>query len=148
MKPSAVIDTNVVLDLTLFGERAAGRLRDGIESRQLAWIATPAMRAELARVLAYPRLAARGAAQAAAALAWMDAHVLWHDSAPYCGHRCRDADDQPFADLAARHGALLFSKDKALLALDRRLRERGSRVLTYTVWVPMENAPYVVQAQA
>ncbi len=47
MKPSAVIDTNVVLDLTLFGERAAGRLRDGIESRQLAWIATPAMRVRL-----------------------------------------------------------------------------------------------------
>jgi predicted nucleic acid-binding protein len=34
---------------------------------------------------------------------------------------CRDADDQKFIDLAVAHQATLLSKDRAVLALKKRL---------------------------
>ena len=46
---------------------------------------------------------------------------------------CRDADDQPFLDLAAAHGAMLLSKDKAVVALRKRLRNHGAEVGTVLV---------------
>ena len=41
---------------------------------------------------------------------------------------CRDADDQQFLDLAAAHSAILLSKDKAVMALRKRLQAYGAQV--------------------
>ena len=48
--------------------------------------------------------------------------------------RCADPDDQPFIDLAVTHGALLLSKDAAVLGLTRRLRAQGIHVMSK--WPP------------
>jgi predicted nucleic acid-binding protein len=49
-----VLDTNIVLDLFVFDDPATQPLQQALETQQLRWLATPAMRVELARVLAYP----------------------------------------------------------------------------------------------
>lgn len=121
---AAVIDTNRVLDLWLFDDPRVARLKRAIEAGALRWLATAAMRGELARVLSYPVIAAqlerrgRAAAQMLAAFdQW--AHVV--PAAPATMPRCRDADDQGFVDLAVARRAALFSKDRALIELSRAL---------------------------
>lgn len=119
-----VLDTNVVLDLLLFDDPSTAALQAALQSRQWGWLATSAMRDELARVLAYPALAAPMAARARdaqALLARFDQSCLLQPVAPACPVRCSDPDDQRFVDLAAAHRAWLLSKDKAVLRLRRRL---------------------------
>ena len=127
-----VVDTNIALDLLVFSDAAATSLRRALDAGRLRWIATPAMRCELALVLAYPHIAARlqrHALEAAAVLAGFDARVRLLQEAPRASCVCKDADDQKFIDLAAEHGALLLSKDRAVLRLRKRLAERhGAQV--------------------
>ena len=56
---AVVIDTNVVLDLLVFKDPATTALRAELQAGAVTWLATPAMRDELERVLGYPKLAAR-----------------------------------------------------------------------------------------
>ena len=107
MKP-LVIDTNVALDLCVFDDPAIEPLRQAVSEGQWACLATPAMREELQRVLAYPLVARRLAADARsadAALAVWDAAVRIVAPAPKAPYTCKDADDQIFIDLAAEHQA-------------------------------------------
>ena len=139
-----VVDTNVVLDLWVFADPATEPLRAALAQADTRVIATPVMRDELERVLAYPHLVRRQAldGQAAAAVlqAW-DARVTLHPVAPKARFTCTDADDQKFIDLAAFHATqgndgtggvhvpvVLLSKDKAVLRLKKRLSTLG-------VWV-------------
>jgi putative PIN family toxin of toxin-antitoxin system len=119
-----VIDTNIVLDLFVFRDAAVDSLNAAIAGRQVQWLATPAMREELAAVLAYEQIAARlGAAniEASDVMQAFDEHVQLVDAAAEAKVACSDPDDQKFVDLAVAHGATLLSKDKALLALKRKL---------------------------
>jgi len=65
--PSAVLDTNVVLDWLVFNDASCKVLAGQLDAGQLRWHATDAMRAELCSVLPRPVL-----------LAWKpdDEHVL------------------------------------------------------------------------
>lgn len=54
MPEAVVIDSNIVLDLFVFGDALALPLKQALVAGELAWLATPAMREELARVLSYP----------------------------------------------------------------------------------------------
>ena len=54
-----VVDTNIALDLLVFADPSWAALHAGLAAGALRWIATPAMRAELARVLGYPLIARR-----------------------------------------------------------------------------------------
>ncbi|RYF31092.1 MAG: PIN domain-containing protein, partial [Comamonadaceae bacterium] len=54
---AVVIDTNIVLDLFVFDDAAARPLRAALEANEVEWLATDAMRIELARVLGYPKIA-------------------------------------------------------------------------------------------
>jgi predicted nucleic acid-binding protein len=123
-----VLDTNVVLDVFVFVDEAAAPLRDGLLGGGLRWIATAAMRDELARVLAYPqivkRLLGRGL-EAAEVLSHFDRLATRVDCAPKAPVTCKDPDDQKFIDLAFAHGAGLLSKDAAVLALRKRLARHG-----------------------
>jgi hypothetical protein len=166
-----VLDTNIVLDLWVFQDPQVQPLRqvlglpalDGGESRPDAadtadtsasadqaatvparWLATPVMREELARVLAYPHLVRReplGPSRAEQVLAAYDRAVTLCPPAPKARFTCTDADDQKFIDLAAAHACpppltavpappsvVLISKDKAVLRLKKRLSTLG-------VWV-------------
>jgi putative PIN family toxin of toxin-antitoxin system len=125
-----VLDTNIVLDLFVFGDPATAPLREALAQRTQQWIATAAMREELARVLAYPQivksLAHHGIATAAV-LNQFDAEVQVVDVAPKASVTCKDPDDQKFIDLAVAHGAQLLSKDNAVLCMAKRLQVLGVR---------------------
>ncbi len=126
-----VIDTNVVLDLFVFGDAAALPLRQALEDKKLDWLATQPMREELERVLAYPQIVPRLAfykLQAGDVLATFDKHARRVEVATKAPVTCRDADDQGFIDLALAHKALLFSKDKAVTSMAKRLMGFGVRV--------------------
>ena len=119
-----VIDTNVVLDLLVFGDAGARPLRDGLEAGTLRWLATQAMRDELARVLAYPKLAPRVAFHRGdpdKVLGDFDRHAHLVDAPTKAEVTCGDPDDQKFIDLAVAHRCLLLSKDDEVLRMRKRL---------------------------
>ncbi len=126
--PTLVIDTNVVLDLFIYQDPATVPLRERLADPAVRWLATPVMREELRRVLAYPHLVRQMEARARNAegvLAAFDARAQIVDSAPKAPYTCKDGDDQKFIDLAVAHTAVLVSKDKAVLCMRKRLERLG-----------------------
>ena len=125
-----VLDTNIVLDVFVFNDLAAEPLREALLSNQLDWLVTQPMRDELARVLAYPKIAARLAyykLSASDVLARFDKHTRLVEVAPKASMTCSDADDQKFIDLAVQRSALLLSKDKDVISMKKRLLAQGIR---------------------
>ena len=119
-----VIDTNIVLDVFVFNDPATLALRDALAAKKYQWIATPAMRDELERVLAYPKIVARLARHALSALdvlTHFDAQAELKEVAAKAVLTCADPDDQKFIDLAVVHQTLLLSKDQAVLCMAKRL---------------------------
>jgi len=119
-----VLDTNIVLDAFVFDDPAAQPLKEALRSGSLRWLATQAMRVELVRVLAYPKIVVRLAhcqRSAEQVLAQFDEQAQMVDVAPAAGVTCSDPDDQKFIDLAVLHQATLLSKDRAVLGLAMRL---------------------------
>lgn len=129
---AVVLDTNIVLDLWLFADPATPPLFHALQQGALGWIATPPMREELLRVLAYPHIAGRLAyyeKNAEHLLAEFDTRVQWREVAIKAPYHCKDPDDQKFIDLAVAHQAYLVSKDKAVLCMAKRLERLGVQVL-------------------
>jgi putative PIN family toxin of toxin-antitoxin system len=123
-QPALVLDTNIVLDVFVFADDAARPVRSALEGGGLRWLATQAMRDELERVLAYAQIVPKLAYYELAAgdvLAAFDRHSERVDVAAKAPVTCKDPDDQKFIDLAVAHGATLLSKDRAVLALKKRL---------------------------
>ena len=125
-----VLDTNIVLDTFLFDDPAAEPVRQALAKQELDWLATQPMRDELARVLAYPKIAVRLAFYKLTLkdlLAKFDQHARLVDIAPKASMTCSDADDQKFIDLAVQHRALLLSKDRHIISMKKRLLVQGIR---------------------
>ena len=123
-----VLDTNIVLDLWVFDDPASAALRQALHGGLTCWLATTAMREELARVLDYPHIARRLHARdlnADAVLGHFDRHAQLQPDAPRAPYVCKDADDQKFIDLAVQHGAALHSKDAQVLCMKNRLLRVG-----------------------
>ena len=127
-----VLDTNIVLDLLVFEDPATlalnQALRAAITRGQPRWLATPAMREELARVLAYPQVLKRMAFYGRTApevLAQFDELSVQVAPAPKVSVTCKDPDDQQFIDLAIAHRATLLSKDHAVLCMAKRMAALG-----------------------
>ncbi len=123
-----VLDTNIVLDLWVFDEPKAEALRTSVESGSTQWLATAAMREELARVLAYPQIAKRLTHRelpASAVLGHFDRWAQLQPDAPKAEYACKDPDDQKFIDLAVQHTAALHSKDAQVLCMRKRLERCG-----------------------
>ena len=121
-----VIDTNVVLDLLVFGDPGARKLGEGLQAGSLRWLATAAMREELARVLAYPKLAPRVAfhrGSADSVLQDFDRHAELVEVPGKAALTCGDPDDQKFIDLAVAHRCVLLSKDDEVLRMRKRLAQ-------------------------
>ena len=128
-----VLDTNIVLDTFLFNDPAAEPIRQALANNKLDWLATQPMRDELARVLAYPKIAARLVLcklSASDVLAKFDQHARIVDVAPKASVTCGDADDQKFIDLAVQHKGLLLSKDRDVVSMKKRLLTQEIRVQT------------------
>ena len=133
MTTKVVVDTNVVLDLLVFADPAAQPLQAALHEGRVIWLTSSGMRTELTRVLGYPRVAPRLAGAGLDALSVLnefDRLTREVDHAPAAPCRCSDPDDQLFIDLAVQHGALLLSKDAAVLSLRRRLHALGVQVLS------------------
>ena len=131
-----VLDTNVVLDLLVFGDPAAQPVQRGLQAGSLRWLATAAMREELARVLAYPKLAPRVVfhrGTADAVLQDFDRHVALVEAPAKASVTCGDPDDQKFIDLAVAHRCPLVSKDFEVLRMKKRLAQL--EVLATPCWV-------------
>ena len=130
---SIVLDTNIVLDLWLYLDPATPALLEALTSGAIHWVATQAMRDELARVLTYPHIDARmhkGGLVAEDVLAQFDRYarlVPAADKAPYV---CKDVDDLKFIDLACAYSCALVSKDKAVLTMRNRLGRVGVSVVS------------------
>jgi len=131
MTPCIVIDTNIALDLLVFADPACAPLQAALDAGELRWLATAAMRDELARVLGYPQIVPRLAhcgRTSEAVLADFDRQAQQVGAAPRASVVCKDPDDQIFIDLAVAHRAPLRSKDRAVLALRKRLASLGVEV--------------------
>ncbi|GKT20870.1 putative toxin-antitoxin system toxin component, PIN family [Acidovorax sp. SUPP3334] len=140
---AVVVDTNIVLDLLVFADPAVAPLRDLLAQGRLQWVATQAMRDELERVLAYPKIVPRLAfhgLNAAVVLAAFDARTRQVPEASRVASVCKDADDQKFIDLAVAHRAILLSKDKAVICMRKRLLAQQAHVATLLVLEPAERA--------
>ena len=125
-----VLDTNIVLDVFVFNDTAAQPLRKALEAGELDWLATQAMRDELERVLTYPQIVPRLAfyeLNAGDVLASFDRHARLTEAAAKAAVTCSDADDQKFIDLAVAAKALLLSKDRDVLSMQKRLMAQGIR---------------------
>lgn len=128
-----VLDTNIVLDVLVFHDVAAIALRQALAAGTLVWLATQAMRDELVRVLAYPKIVTRlefYKLMAEDVLAAFDQQARLVDVAPKCSLSCSDPDDQKFIDLAVAHQAVLLSKDRAVISMAKRLLPLKVRALT------------------
>jgi putative PIN family toxin of toxin-antitoxin system len=133
-----VVDTNVVLDLFVFSDRHAHSVHDASLSPSWTWIASASMRDELERVLTYAHIAARMRScgtSSAQVMALYDSRVQQVAAAPRCSAICKDPDDQKFIDLAVQHNAVLLSKDRAVLALNKRLAVLGVPVMNTQTFV-------------
>ena len=127
---SIVLDTNIVLDVFVFNDAASAPLKTALEARKLDWLATQPMRDELARVLTYPQIVPRlkfYELTVQAVLATFDQYARITEVPAKASVTCSDADDQKFIDLAVAHQALLLSKDRHLLSMQKRLLALGIR---------------------
>ena len=129
-----VLDTNIVLDLWWFEDPRVEPLQMAVQSGQVRWLATDAMREELQRVLTYPHLTRRPRRREQDPLVAFDHHAALVPPAVRAPYVCKDPDDQKFIDLAVAHAATLLSKDAQVLTMARRLQRLG--VLVTPVWEP------------
>jgi predicted nucleic acid-binding protein len=137
-----VLDTNIVLDLFVFADPATAALRTAIDGDAHRWLATEAMREELARVLTYPNIAKRlnhRGLTSVVVLDGFDQRVSALPAAPKAAYTCKDPDDQKFIDLAAAHRATLLSKDAHVLSMTKRLARLG--VAVSRQWIPACTTP-------
>ena len=134
---SLVLDTNVVLDWLVFRDASSQLLHTSVVAGSVRWLASDAMRGELAHVLVRgvvvdwspDREAVWGAGQRHA--------VLLPDPPPNAAARlrCTDPDDQKFIDFALAHRARwLLSRDRAVLKLRKRAAVLGLSILTPEAW--------------
>jgi predicted nucleic acid-binding protein len=134
----AVLDTQVVLDWLVFRDISTAPLARSLELGSLRWLTSDAMQGELQHVLARGIAAAWGPDHMAISrvIGRLALRFEARDT-PRPQLLCSDPDDQMFIDLALAAGAQwLFTRDRALLRLARRARERGVIVLRPADWHP------------
>jgi predicted nucleic acid-binding protein len=143
--PGVVLDSNAVLDWLLFADAAMQPLGAAIVAGACRWLVTPALRGELEHVLAR---GLRSRPHAEASALWRTWEQLAcpvaapAEGPPPPGLRCTDGDDQKFLALAlAQQARWLISRDRALLKLRRRARERGLLIVTPAQWNAGDGTP-------
>ena len=134
----AVLDTQVVMDWLVFRDLSTAPLVSAVESGSLRWLTSQAMQDELEHVLDRGIAAAWEPDRPVIAQAFERLSQRVEPRVPAGPPlRCSDPDDQMFIDLALATGAQwLFTRDRALLRLARRARDRGVIVLRPADWQP------------
>lgn len=124
----AVLDTNVLLDLWVFGDPAVRPLHAAIDAGRLLPLSSGNCDAEFADVLGRGRFALDEAARRGVMARWVACRqpIAVVTGAPMI---CADADDQKFLDAAFSATAdVLLTRDRALLALATRAATAGLRI--------------------
>ena len=121
MKP-VVLDTNILLDIFVFNDERAIKLKQALVDGTIPAIASQKTLLELADVISRPLFQLDEDAQTSILAQWQSIARLQDDSnlatAPW---KCQDPDDQIFLDLAYQlRPATLISKDNAVLQIASR----------------------------
>ena len=138
--PRVVLDTNVCLDLLLFGDPRCAVLRSALAGGAVHAISDAECRDEWLRVLGYPQLHLDDERRATLVQAFDELmHAMPDDATarePVPLPRCADPDDQKFVQLAFASGARwLVSRDRDVLALGRRTARAGwFEIVTPQAW--------------
>jgi uncharacterized protein len=134
-----VLDTNVALDLLVFGDVHCRAIAQILRARLRRWCATPQMLEEFERVLARAEFARWAARRDGARRRWAR-WVSSVDTPASAADRlcCRDADDQVFIDLAVQlRPCCLLSRDDQVLRLRQPAAALGvwiARPQEWTEW--------------
>ncbi len=136
--PTVVLDTNVVLDWVVFQNPGCVAFASAIEDGSVRWLASRAMRDELAHVLSRG-VVDRWAPDPSCVWAQWSRHAVELADAPPADTpaslRCTDPDDQKFIDFAVMHRTQwLITRDRAVLKLGKRARALGLDIVTPQVW--------------
>lgn len=131
-----MLDTNTVLAWWWFRDPAVAALGAAVESGVVAWIASRAMRQELAAVLHHGLPSPGIGATTDAVLEAFDQYARQVPEAGGVHHlHCTDRSDQIFIDLAIGHRVQwLFSRDRAVLKLRRRALPWGVSIVQPDSW--------------
>ena len=126
MKP-IILDTNILLDIFVFEDVRADRLRNAVLNRQIKTYSNQTSVEELRDVISRPLFALEEGRQAEIMGQWQSLSQSIEDlkleAAPW---KCQDPDDQVFLDLAFTvRPSILISKDKAVLKLATRALKEG-----------------------
>ena len=126
-----VIDTNVCLDLFVFRDTRCNGLYEALRSNALKAVTRADCRREWEIVLQYEHLGLSETDRERCKKEF-DTWITCIDPASSVPSQevklpvCRDRDDQKFLELAFQsNSAMLITKDKALLKLDKRARKLG-----------------------
>lgn len=122
MKPTVVLDTNILLDILVFDDQRAHPLRTALSNQELDALVTVDTLDELIDVISRPQFSLDKQKQAEILLQWQSWSRLVQQSdlqiAPW---KCKDRDDQVFINLAfSFKPSTLISKDKLVLKLAKR----------------------------
>ena len=134
-----VLDTNAVLDWLVFADPMLYGLTEALNAGRVQVVGHQIILDELQRVLAYPILKLDEARQAATLETYRACLARAGVPLGFCADnfilpaefpRCRDPDDQIFLALAYHTGAVLLSRDKAVLKLAKRTRRFGMYIIS------------------
>lgn len=122
MKPTVILDTNILLDILVFDDQRAHPLRAALSGQELDALVTEDTLDELMDVISRPQFSLDKQKQAEILLQWQSWSRLVKQSdlqvAPW---KCKDRDDQVFINLAfSFKPSTLISKDKLVLKLAKR----------------------------
>ena len=140
LPPALVLDTNVVLDWFVFRNPCCQALTREVALGSVRWLASPAMRCELAHVLSRG-VVDRYTTDPSPLWAFWTRHAVELADPPTIDLpqrlRCTDPDDQKFIDFALGHRTRwLLSRDKAVLKLAKRARLLGLIIVKPEDWSP------------
>jgi len=139
--PAVVLDSNVWIDILVFGDPHTRPILAALESGALRALIDARCLAELTYVLDYPQFVKRAVDKAAALATLARLSTLVEPPAPAENvpalPKCKDRDDQKFLELAyAMQADWLVSKDRAVLKLAKRIaRDFGFRIAQPTPFV-------------
>ena len=122
MRPTVVLDTNILLDVLVFDDERAHPLRAALDAKQLDAVATDKTFAEFLDVIGREQFSLDKDQQVLISEQWKNwARIVSDDELCQAPWKCKDRDDQVFINLAySLRPSALISKDKQVLKIAKR----------------------------
>lgn len=123
-----VLDTNIVLDLCVYQNSQTLSLKQALKSQKIVMLMTQAMLNELNFVLqrsAVQVYLSKNDTNIEQVNEFIQSYSSLCEAPEAAPWRCKDKSDQMFIDLAWAQKVDLLSKDKAVLALNKKFKPNG-----------------------